>query len=128
MAQNRTIEIDLDVYVGMLENRREQITPRGWTIPNGVWEFFVDILEDCGINTEHSDPSYIVDNLALNGDYGPCEDYLEIDDILAEIDEVFDDRDTAVRDAAERYVEECGGFFIYDDPDSEYGTGICMSL
>jgi hypothetical protein len=70
-----TVEISMDDYLDMLDNRRGEIEPRGWTIPDAVWDYAMQVIEECGIDPEHSSPSYVVDNLAVNGDYGMVCDY-----------------------------------------------------
>ncbi len=52
-----------------------------------------------GINSEHSEPSYIVDNIAINGDYGSFDDYKEEN----ESDKDFIDR---IKDEAIAIFEE----------------------
>ena len=70
-----TVEISMDDYISMLEDRRQEVEPRGWAIPDAVWDYAIEAIEDCGVDPEHSSPSYIVDNLAVNGDYGEVSNY-----------------------------------------------------
>lgn len=72
-----TVEITMSTWLSLLEDRREVISPRGWTIPDCVWNYAVEILEDCGPSSDPAKnaPSYLVDNLAVNGDYGSFDDY-----------------------------------------------------
>lgn len=43
-----TVEITMSTWLSLLEDRREVISHRGWTIPDCVWNYAVEILEDCG--------------------------------------------------------------------------------
>ena len=43
-----TVEITRDTWLSLLGDRRELISPRGWTIPDCVWNYAVEILKDCG--------------------------------------------------------------------------------
>lgn len=67
----QTVKITMGTWISLLEERREEIRPRGWTIPDCVWNYAVEILEDCGPSPDPAKnaPSYLVDNIALNGDF-----------------------------------------------------------
>lgn len=70
------IKVDLETYVTILEARKEQIENNfGWTIPPIVWDFFLDKLRD-GCVPPDTNPSVVVDNIAINGYYGYIEDYI----------------------------------------------------
>lgn len=70
------IQVDFETYVTILEARKEQIEKNfGWTIPPIVWNIFVDMLRD-GCVPSDTNPSVVVDNIAVNGDYGYIEDYI----------------------------------------------------
>lgn len=70
------IQVDLETYVTILEARKEQIENNfGWTIPPIVWNFFLDMLRD-GYVPSDTNPSVVVDNIAINKDYGYIEDYI----------------------------------------------------
>ena len=146
---NIKIEIDLDDYIAMLERRKRKVADDfGWTIPDGVWNFFLETLEDCGSVGENSSPSYVVDNIAVNGDYGPVENYGVFDDMLREYKDVYIDdngnekelSDDEARELMQdleyshmmELFESVGGdrdsFFTYEEPDSDYGFGVCYSL
>ena len=142
---NRKIEIDLDDYIEMLERRKREVADNfGWTIPDGVWDHFLEILEDCGSVGENSSPSYIVDNIAVNGDYGPIENYSLLDEMIqnaieeAACEGITLDEDTVKElllelsydDLCEKAEEQDDGSasFFYEDPDSDYGLGVCFSL
>lgn len=68
------IEIDIQDYIEMLNDRRYFIEKNhNWTIPDIVWDYFINSLEE-GIIPYNTSPSYVVDNIAVNGDYGNFED------------------------------------------------------
>lgn len=66
-----TVEITMDTWLSLLENRRGLISPRGWTIPDCVWDYAVECLKDCGPSPDpaKNDPSYLVDNIAVNSEF-----------------------------------------------------------
>ena len=72
-----TVEITMSTWLSLLGGRRELISPRGWTIPDCVWNYAVEFLKDCGPSPDpaKNDPSYLVDNIAINGEYGSFDDY-----------------------------------------------------
>jgi hypothetical protein len=91
----------------------------GWKIPDEVWDHAIGIIEDgCGINPEHVSPKYFVDNLAVNGDYGSVEEYLDMDGYGGGNENI------------DEFIERTGGqvMFLYDDMNSKYGKGVCYSL
>jgi len=140
-----SIELDIETYIDMLEKRRDETDQwggGGWHIPDGVWDRFCEMLRE-GITPSDPNPRCVVDNIAVNGDYGALEDN-------------DDERDTVLEYARERYVDENdtypsdqeleeyirdnraeiadgsgildGLFFWYEDDDSRYGIGVCRSL
>ncbi|MCD8208616.1 MAG: hypothetical protein LUD72_11815 [Bacteroidales bacterium] len=78
-SSEQTVTITMDDYIKLLNARRAEVEPRGWTIPDCVWNYFIEIIEDCGTgdNPQHNSPSYVVDNIAVNGDYGNFDNYKE---------------------------------------------------
>lgn len=71
------INIDLTDYIEYIEYRREFIEKTyDWCIPDVVWDYFINLLNEGCIPTDTS-ASIVVDNIAINGDYGPLEDYIE---------------------------------------------------
>ncbi|MCD7779994.1 MAG: hypothetical protein LUH05_04910 [Candidatus Gastranaerophilales bacterium] len=75
MRDEITITLALDCYINMLELRREKIEKNfNWSIPNFVWDYFIASIEDYGLYG-NADPMYIVDNIAVNGDYGDFDMY-----------------------------------------------------
>lgn len=76
-----TVEIDMDIYLDLLDNRRKFCEEKyDWTCPNCVWDYVVDLIEQCGIDKRFSDPKYVVDNLIVNGDYGSIDNYKDEDE------------------------------------------------
>lgn len=67
----QTVEITMDTWISLLEERREEIRPRGWTIPDCVWDYAVECLKDCGPSPDpaKNDPSCLVDNIAVNSEF-----------------------------------------------------------
>ena len=64
------VEIDMDVYIDLLEQRRKDVEKWwSWTIPDCIWDYAITFIEECGVSREYSAPSYIVDNLAVNTDW-----------------------------------------------------------
>lgn len=72
-----TVEVTMGTWIALLEERREEIRPRGWTIPDCIWNYAVELFEECGApaNPAVCAPDYIVDNIAVNGEYGTFDDY-----------------------------------------------------
>jgi hypothetical protein len=148
MAVKHGVTISFDTWLDMLEDRRKEVEKNfGWTIPDGVWEQAIAIFEDCGgsEDPQRNDPMFIVDNIAVNGDYGAIEEYGVFSDIenlaMEKMEMTEEDReDNNKMDALADYIEEnieelCeelkvldSCFFLYDEPDSAYSKGICYSL
>lgn len=81
------ISVSLDTYVTILEARKEQIEKDfGWTIPPIVWDFFIDLLRE-GCVPQDTEPSIVVDNIAINGDYGYIADYVYGDETIESVRE-----------------------------------------
>lgn len=107
-----TVEISMDDYISMLEDRRQEVEPRGWTIPDAVWDYAMETIEECGVDPDNSSPSYIVDNLAVNGDYGEVSEYGGLLDAIS---------DTKRGNALFLYETEDGGSVISaDDAQARY--------
>ena len=73
----QTVEITMGTWISLLEERREEIRPRGWTIPDCVWNYVVGLFEECGApgDPEICAPDFFVDNLAINSSFGTFDDY-----------------------------------------------------
>lgn len=96
------IEIDLEDYIKLLELRKNKIKKYyGWDIPDMVWDYFLNLLYDGCVPTE-TNPSIVVDNIAINGDYGPLEEYIH--------------KGESKEDAINRIEKEA----LYYDEDIEY--------
>lgn len=93
------IEIDVEDYICMLENRRGFCNRHfEWgDVPDPVWDMVMDTIRECGVDPHHADPMDIVDNLIVNSEYEEFDDIRETvyDDELQELrpetnDEVYD--------------------------------------
>jgi len=75
----KTIEIDVETYIDMLEDRRNFVTEKfNWrNMPDCLWDYFMDLIRDYGVNPNLSSPSYVVDNAIVNGDWGDFDEYKE---------------------------------------------------
>lgn len=108
-----TMEIDDDVFKDMLWERVQSFYPAQNCYPDWVWDALFDDLESWGwLKPEYNYPSYIVDNLAINGDIRSYED--------AEND--YDLKGMSV----EEYVENNGGT-IYTNPYDENDRYVVMN-
>ena len=78
------VQIDDDVFIDMLWNRVNEFAPNAFT--DEFWEGIFEDLKDAGwlSDPKKNYPSYIVDNIAINGDIKPIEEcaenYSEIDE------------------------------------------------
>ena len=100
-----TMEIDDDTFKDMLWERVQNFYPAQNCYPDWVWDALFDDLESWGwLKPEYNYPSYIVDNLAVNGEIKPYE----------EVETDYDLKGMSV----EEYVENNGGS-IYYNPDDE---------
>jgi len=77
--KTRKIEIDVENYIELLENRKEHVTSVfNWgDMPQCLWDYFMDTIRECGINPANSSPKYVVDNAIINGDWGEFDEYKE---------------------------------------------------
>jgi len=146
---SRLVEIDIDDYIEMLECRRQEIAAYyDLTIPDGVWEYYLKLLEDRDAK-KCINPSFLVNHIAMDGNYGPIENYGIFEDMVQELIHI--NEDCLDEDEAGLSHEEAtrllsmfsycdilwlfasiGGerdvFFTYVEPDSDYGFGVCYSL
>jgi len=139
---SRVIDIDLDDYIVMLEDRKREIAANhNWTIPDEVWDRFTEDLEngyDLGNNKR---PSSVVDNIATNGNFGPIEEYEVFDKMVQSViadaaeegityteddarDHLADISFNGLREIAELAGDARARFF-YEEPNSDYGLGVC---
>ena len=73
----QTVEITMNTWISLLEKRREEIRPRGWLIPDCIWNYVIKLFKDCGplANPVRNSPDNLVDNIAVNSDFGTFDDY-----------------------------------------------------
>jgi len=139
------IKIDLEDYIEMLEDRKREVANNfGWTIPDGVWDYFLKALEEQGLEGD-TNTRTVVDNLAVNGSFGPVENYDLLDKMVQYvIEKAASEGDTIDADNAKEYLanlafeelrsiaeeldEDDDIAFFYEEPDGEYGLGICHFL
>ena len=94
MSNGLKVEIDINDYIVLLNDRRNFVAEHyNWINPNCLWDYFCEVIEECGIYG-NTNPSYVVDNAIINGDYGDFDDYkLECEtdeDFISRVaDEVF---------------------------------------
>ena len=75
MNKSLKIEIDINDYINLLDERRNFVSEHyGWQIPDCLWEYFCEIVEECGVYG-NTNPSYVVDNVIVNGDFGLFDEY-----------------------------------------------------
>lgn len=99
-----TIEIDEDEFRDVLWDRIRTFPPAENCYPDWVWDALFDDLESWGwLKPEYNTPSYIVDNLAINGDIKPYE----------EVEGSYGLNGRTV----EEFVEDEGGTIIYSPYD-----------
>lgn len=80
MNNNLKIEIDIDDYINILNERRNFIAEHyNWRIPDCLWNYFCEIIEECGVYG-NTNPSYVVDNAVINGDFGSFDEYKQDDE------------------------------------------------
>lgn len=84
---NINIKLDVETYIDMLENRRKEF----WVeIPDCVMNYFYDLLRDgCHPAPENAHPMYIVDNIAVNGEYPLVRECYYKDDFVHLINECY---------------------------------------
>ena len=108
-----TMEVDDDVFKDMLWDRVNTFPPAQNCYPDWVWDCLFDDLEQMGwLKPEYNYPSYIVDNLAINGDIRPYED----------VENEYDLKGMSV----EEYVENNGGI-IYTSPYDDNERYVVMN-
>lgn len=96
MGKN-TVEIDSDVFIDMLWDRVGEFKPAR-AFDDDFWTDCFAFLEEIGFmsDPQYNSPSYIVDNIAINGDiceYDECKDnyYAIDDDYDGDVDEWIND-------------------------------------
>ena len=69
------IELDITDYINLLDERRNFVGEHyNWQIPDCLWGYFCKLVEECGVYG-NTNPSYVVDNVIVNGDFGSFDDY-----------------------------------------------------
>ena len=69
------IEVDIETYVDLLNQRRKEVRKSfDWTVPNVLWDWFIETIRENGISGE-TDPMIVVDNAIVNGDWGEFDNY-----------------------------------------------------
>lgn len=75
MSNGLKVEIDINDYIVLLNDRRNFVAEHyNWKIPDCLWEYFCEVIEECGIYG-NTNPAYVVDNAIINGDYGDFDNY-----------------------------------------------------
>ena len=71
------VEILMDDYIQLLEDRFEVCEARGW-VGNAARILFpqiLDLISEVGVDPENSSPSIVVDNYCINGEFISREDF-----------------------------------------------------
>jgi len=140
----RKIWLDLEDYIDMLETRKMEVAADfNWEIPDGVWGHFLQRLKDHGLQGDRR-PNHVVDNIAVNGNYGPAENYGLLDAMVRSIIKDAADEDITLDEAAAKDqlmdisfegrceiakdADDGTALFFYEEPRSEYGLGVCYRL
>lgn len=92
------VEILMDDYIQLLEERFEVCEARGW-VGDAQRELFpqvLDLISEVGVDPEKSSPSYVVDNYCVNGEFISREDFEENPDWYSSYDDWDDVRDNAL--------------------------------
>lgn len=74
--KEKCVQLPWELFRDMLEERRQDVNNWwGWEIPDCIWEDVMVLLEAMGGCPDpwNNRPSYIVDNLALNGSWATFE-------------------------------------------------------
>jgi len=142
---NRTItlEFDVDDYILLLDDRREVVKRNfGWTIPDGVYDYFCEMLEE-GFAPGNPSPMYVIDNMAVNGHYCEIEQTELLEKLLDCARGLYanenggeqigdDDLPWFVEERKQDLIDSSGIldelFFTYDDTGSDWGIGVCYGL
>lgn len=73
----------------LLEERREQWNDSGCReVPECIWSYIMGMLEETGgLDPEYNTPSYIVDNIVVNGSWETFEEFRRFSDDAPDDDE-----------------------------------------
>lgn len=94
----RYIQIPVEDYLEMLEQRFEVCKQRGWVgdAQESLFPQVLDLIEEVGVSPENSSPSYIIDNYCVNGEFISREDFEENPDWYPSYDDWSDVQDNAL--------------------------------
>jgi len=121
-----TITVDLDEYVETLNDfRSARAELMNWHIPNYVWDYFVESLEN-GITYRDMSAMYLIDNMAVNGSYGSIEEYLDKSEYQNLCDKDGSVNMCKLDKLKEKYEDYT--FFVTDEDKSEYGVSLLANL
>ena len=72
---DNTIQILMDDYIELLENRYNQVQQWHSTAAQELWENFLNLIRECPPTPEQSHPWNIVDNYLINGEFVSKENW-----------------------------------------------------
>lgn len=92
------IQIPVEDYLKMLEQRFEVCKQRGWVdeMQEDLFPQVLDLIKENGVDPEKSSPSYIVDNYCVNGEFISREDFEANPDWYSSYDDWSDVQDNAL--------------------------------
>ena len=137
-----SIELPMSVYIDALNERRDTLEMAfDWFIPNGVYDFFIELLKN-GYRPQPADrsPMVLIDNLAVNSSFKPLEDCEILDEMVNRYADEHNIKSKAIAQKALKQMgyqelhdlfEACNediAWFAYEDEGSDYGMGVCYSL
>jgi len=96
-----------------------------WHIPDYVWGYFVETLEN-GTTYRDMSAMYIIDNMAVNGSYGSIEEYLDKSEYQNLCDEDGSVNMCKLDELKEKYEDYT--FFVTNEDKSEYGVSLLANL
>lgn len=81
------IEIDIEDYIDMLEDRWDNV-PESWhnELADGLHDELMDFIRECPPNAKYANPSYIIDNYFVNGEFYSKEEISELYELESEED------------------------------------------
>lgn len=69
-VRNRTIEIDMDIYLGLLQIAFNDIPDnRKNDASIALFPLLLELIGEVGVESSKSNPKYVVDNYTFNGDF-----------------------------------------------------------
>lgn len=92
------VQISMDDYLQLLEDRFEVCDDRGW-VGDAARELFplvLDLISEVGVDPKNSAPSYVVDNFVINGDFISREEFEEHPNLYSSYDDWDEVRDDAL--------------------------------